>query len=94
MPVTIRIPTVLRGAAGGSRTVAVEGATVGEALVELAREHPAVREQLFAGDGELHRFLNVYVNDDDVRYTGGLETTVKSGDEVTLLPAVAGGASR
>lgn len=94
MPVTIRIPTVLRPAADGQRTVAVEGATVGDVLGELAEAHPSVRTQLFSTDGQLHRFLNVYVNDDDVRYTGGLTTEVKSGDEVTLLPAVAGGAGR
>ena len=59
----------------------------------LADDHPGVREQVFTDDGTLHRFLNVYVNDDDVRYTGGLATAVRAGDEVTLLPAVAGGAA-
>jgi sulfur-carrier protein len=93
MSVTVRIPTVLRPAVGGERSLAVEGATVGDVLGELVTEHPAVKTQVFADDGTLHRFLNVYVNDDDVRYTGGLETSVGSGDEVTLLPAVAGGAS-
>ncbi len=93
MSVTIRIPTVLRPAAGGQRTVAVDGGeTVREALDKLVEVHPGVREQLFSTDGQLHRFLNVYVNDDDVRYTGGLATSLSSGDEVTLLPAVAGGA--
>lgn len=93
MPVTVRIPTVLRAATDGRRTVAVEGATVGDVLGRLATDHPGVRSQVFGDDGELHRFLNVYVNDDDVRYTGGLGTHVGPGDEVTLLPAVAGGAA-
>jgi MoaD family protein len=92
MPVTVRIPTVLRAATGGQRTVTTDGATVGDVLGRLAEDHPGVREQVFTSDGALHRFLNVYVNDDDVRYTGGLATEVAAGDEVTLLPAVAGGA--
>jgi molybdopterin converting factor small subunit len=90
--VTVRIPTVLRPATDGQRAVAVDGETVGDVLVRLAADHPGVREQVFTSEGTLHRFLNVYVNDDDVRYTGGLSTAVASGDEVTLLPAVAGGA--
>ena len=92
MPVTVRIPTVLRPATEGKRTVSVDGSTVGDVLGRLAEDHPGVREQVFTKDGDLHRFLNVYVNDDDVRYTGGLSTEVAAGDEVTLLPAVAGGA--
>jgi molybdopterin converting factor small subunit len=93
MPVTVRIPTVLRTATNGEKAVTVEGATVGDVLGALATDHPGVREQVFTADGTLHRFLNVYVNDDDVRYTGGLATAVAPGDEVTLLPAVAGGMS-
>jgi sulfur-carrier protein len=93
VPVTVRIPTVLRTATDGHKTLAVEGATVGDVLGRLAADHPGVREQVFTADGTLHRFLNVYVNDDDVRYTGGLATAVRAGDEVTLLPAVAGGAA-
>lgn len=93
MPVVVRIPTVLRPAADGQRAVEVDGHTVGDVLGRLAEAHPGVREQVFTGDGALHRFLNVYVNDDDVRYTGGLATVVRPGDEVTLLPAVAGGAA-
>jgi sulfur-carrier protein len=93
VPVTVRIPTVLRTATDGAKSVAVEGSTVADVLGKLVADHPGVREQVFTEDGSLHRFLNVYVNDDDVRYTGGLETTVAAGDEVTLLPAVAGGTS-
>lgn len=92
MSVTVRIPTVLRASTDGARTVEVEGQTVGDVLGRLVDDHPAVKSQLFGDDGTLHRFLNVYVNDDDVRYTGGLATAVAAGDEVTLLPAVAGGA--
>ena len=91
MPATIRIPAVLRPAVGGRTQVPASGTTVGEALQALVNENPAVREQVFNADGSLHRFLNVYVNDDDVRYTGGLDTPVAETDEITLLPAVAGG---
>jgi sulfur-carrier protein len=92
MAVTVRIPTVLRAATDGRRTVDIEGSTVGDVLGQLVEDHPGVRAQVFGDDGALHRFLNIYVNDDDVRYTGGLGTSVAPGDEVTLLPAVAGGA--
>jgi MoaD family protein len=92
MPVTVRIPTVLRTATDGAKTVALDGDTVGDVLDRLVAHHPGVREQVFTPDGALHRFLNIYVNDDDVRYTGGLKTSVAAGDEITLLPAVAGGA--
>jgi sulfur-carrier protein len=92
VPVTVRIPSVLRGATEGAKTVALDGATVGDVLGRLAQDHPGVKDQVFTADGSLHRFLNVYVNDDDVRYTGGLTTAVSPGDEITLLPAVAGGA--
>jgi molybdopterin converting factor small subunit len=88
---TVRIPTVLRAAAGGQATMQVDGQTVGEVLEKVGAEFPGVREQLFNDDGSLHRFLNVYVNDDDVRYIGGLEAAVPAGAEITLLPAVAGG---
>jgi len=90
--ITVRIPTVLRAATGGAATLEGQGATIGAILTVIATEHPAVRPQLFNEDGSLHKFLNVYVNDDDVRYLGGLDAPVADGDEVTLLPAVAGGA--
>jgi len=76
---------------GGDTSVTVEGSTVGEVLDHLTSNHPAVKSQLLNSDGSLHRFLNVYVNDDDVRYIGGVDAPVTNGDEITLLPAVAGG---
>ena len=92
MTAQVRIPTVLRPAMGGDSTISVEGATIGEVLGQLTSTHPGVKAQLLNDDGTLHRFLNVYVNDDDVRYLGGVDAPVANGDEITLLPAVAGGA--
>ena len=91
MTASVRIPTVLRAALGGDASIAVEGATIGEVLEKLTAEYPSVKGQLLNDDGTLHRFLNVYVNDDDVRYLGGVDAPVANGDEITLLPAVAGG---
>jgi molybdopterin converting factor small subunit len=91
MSATLRVPTVLRPAVGGAATLEVTGATIGAVLHEVTTQFPAVTGQLLNEDGSLHRFLNVYVNDDDVRYLGGLETPVADGDDITLLPAVAGG---
>jgi molybdopterin synthase sulfur carrier subunit len=91
VPVDVRLPTVLRAQAGGRSTVAVEGSTIGEVLHALVAEHPGMAGQVLNEDGTLHRFVNVYVNDDDVRYLSALDTPVKDGDEVSILPAVAGG---
>jgi molybdopterin synthase sulfur carrier subunit len=91
VPVEVRLPTVLRSQAGGRATVSVEGSTVGEVLRSLISQHPGMGEQVLNPDGSLHRFVNVYVNDDDVRYLSALDTPVKEGDEVSILPAVAGG---
>ena len=91
MVVAVRLPTVLRSQAGGRATVSADGSTVGEVLQSLVSEHPAMGEQVFNADGTLRRFVNVYVNDDDVRYLSALDTPVKEGDEVSILPAVAGG---
>ena len=93
MAATVRLPTVLRPAAGGVTTLTVEGATIGEVLTSLTTTYPAMRGQLLNDDGTLHRFLNIYVNDDDVRYLGGVDAPVRDADQVTLLPAVAGGAA-
>lgn len=91
MAITVRIPTVLRPATGGQSVLTGTGVSIGEILGTIASEHPGVRPQLFNEDGSLHKFLNVYINDDDVRYLGGLDAPVADGDEITLLPAVAGG---
>jgi molybdopterin synthase sulfur carrier subunit len=87
----VRVPNILRPAAGGQSTVRAEGATVGEVLADLVRQFPDLRAQVLADDGGLHRHLNVFLNDDDIRYTGKLETKVGGDDTLTLMPAVAGG---
>ncbi len=90
---TVKFPAVLRANVGGAREVEVGGATIGEVLDGLVGTYPALREQLFTDDGELNRFINVYVNGQDVRYLDGRATAVTDGDEVRLLPAMAGGSS-
>jgi sulfur-carrier protein len=91
VPVEIRLPTVLRPHAGGRSTVEVEGATIGEVLTKLVDENPGMKGQVLTDDGTLHRFVNVYLNDDDVRYLEQLDTKVSPGDRISILPAVAGG---
>ena len=88
---TVKIPPVLRPAVSGLSEVDVEGTTVGEVLDGLAGRHPETRGQLFSEEGQLNRFVNVYVNDEDVRVQHGLETGVGPGDTVVILPAMAGG---
>jgi molybdopterin converting factor small subunit len=87
---TVRIPPVLRENTDGSRSVDVTGATVREALADLFAKHPSLRDRVTT-DGELSEFINVYVNDRDVRYREGLETSIGEGDTIILLPAMAGG---
>jgi molybdopterin converting factor small subunit len=87
----VRLPTVLRSHAGGQPVLSVEGRTIGDVLRTLAEDHPGLSGQVLNDDGTLHRFVNVYVNDDDVRYLSQLDTPVADGDEVSILPAVAGG---
>jgi molybdopterin converting factor small subunit len=88
---TVRIPPVLRENTGGTRSVDVVGRTVAEALDDLFGKHPALRARV-TQEGELSPFINVYVNDRDVRYRDGLETSLEAGDTIILLPAMAGGA--
>jgi molybdopterin synthase sulfur carrier subunit len=88
---TVKIPPVLRASADGERTVAVTGATVAEVLQALYERHPGIRGQLESADGTLHRFVNLYLNDEDLRMLGWLDTPVSDGDTVTILPAMAGG---
>jgi len=90
MAVHVKIPTQLRAATGGESTAEVEGSTVGEVLEALYRRYGELRSRI-AEDGGLRRFVNVYVRGEDIRFLDGLDTTVKDGDEVTILPAVAGG---
>jgi molybdopterin synthase sulfur carrier subunit len=89
--VDVRLPTVLRGHAGGASVVQVDGATIGEVLSKMLAEYPGMSGQVLTEDGSLHKFVNVYVDDDDVRYLQGLDTPVHDGAEVSILPAVAGG---
>ncbi len=89
---TVRIPPVLRAQAGGARILSLGGATVGDVLDALVAAHPGLGAQLFTDDGTLNRFVNVYVDGQDVRYTGELATAVGEHDEVVILPAMAGGA--
>jgi sulfur-carrier protein len=85
------IPTVLRPNVGGAKSVEVDGTTIRAVVEGLVERHPALKPQLLTDDGELNRFVNVYVNGQDVRYLAGLDTPVASADEVRLLPAMAGG---
>jgi len=88
---TIKIPPVLRASVGGEKEVEASGGNVGEVLRELASQHPATESQLFSEDGALNRYVNVYLNDEDVRVLEGLDTSVSDGDTVVILPAMAGG---
>jgi MoaD family protein len=88
---TIKLPSVLRAHANGEREIDVQGGTVGDAVQALVGRHPGLAEQLLTADGELHRFVNVYVNGRDVRYLEGLSTPIEARDEIRLLPAIAGG---
>ena len=90
MPVTVKIPTQLRAATGGQAEVEVSGGTVGEALDAVFDAHSELRGRI-TEDGTLRRFVNVYVSGEDIRFQQGLETAINEGDEVTILPAVAGG---
>jgi sulfur-carrier protein len=87
----VKVPAVLRANVGGAREVQAAGSTIGEVLDTLSGAYPALRDQLFTQDGELNRFVNVYVNGQDVRYLDGRATAVADTDEVRLLPAMAGG---
>ena len=88
---TIKIPPVLRPSVGGEKEVTASGSSVGEVLRGLADQHPATQGQLFGDDGQLNRYVNVYLNDEDVRVLDGLDTTVGEADTLVILPAMAGG---
>jgi MoaD family protein len=89
----VRIPPVLRPSVGGEKELEADGGNVGEILRSIADEHPDTRSQLFAADGQLNRYVNVYLNDEDVRVLDGLDTEVGDTDTIVILPAMAGGAS-
>lgn len=92
MSVTVNIPAVLRSAVGGSKSLEADPGVLREVVGGLGEQYPALKEQVFGEDGNLHKFVNLYVNDEDVRYLDGLDTKVGDGDTVAILPAVAGGA--
>lgn len=89
--ISVRLPTVLRPAANGQAEVSVPGQTVGDVVNSLVTEYPGLKSNLLDDEGKLRRFVNVYVNDEDIRFLDKLETAVNEGDEVAILPAVAGG---
>jgi molybdopterin synthase sulfur carrier subunit len=89
--IEVKIPTILRTYTGGEKIVEAKGDSLAALLDDLDANHPGIRGRLITDDGSLHRFVNVYVNDEDVRFTGSLQTPVNDGDTVTILPAVAGG---
>jgi molybdopterin converting factor small subunit len=88
---TVRIPPVLRAAVGGEKELSADGVSVGEILRSLAESHPETQAQLFGPDGGLNRYVNVYLNDEDVRVLEGLDTAVSPHDTLVILPAMAGG---
>jgi MoaD family protein len=92
MAIDVRIPTILRTHTGGAKAVQGSGDTLAELLSDLDARHPGLRGRLVTEQGALHRFVNVYVNDEDVRFLGALDAKLSDGDTVTILPAVAGGA--
>ncbi len=91
MSVTVRLPTIMRSNAGGQSEISAEGATIGEVIEDVVRQFPGTATHLKAPDGGVHRFVNVYLNDEDVRYLGNLDTKVGEGDTISIVPAVAGG---
>ena len=91
MPVLVRIPTPLRSITKGSAEVHAKGDTVDAVVEDLERQFPGLRERLVDGAGELRRFINIYVNEEDIRFLQGKTTTLKDGDQVSIVPAIAGG---
>jgi MoaD family protein len=93
MSVEVRVPTILRSYTGGLKVVTGSGDTIADLLTDLDGQFPGLRARLVTEDGALHKFVNVYVNDEDVRFLGALDAKINDGDTVTVLPAVAGGAA-
>src|SRR5262247_937307 len=92
MSIEVRVPTILRTYTGGEKAVAAAGDTISDLLTDLDSRFPGFRGRLVTPEGGLHRFVNVYINDEDVRFLGALDAKLNDGDTVTILPAVAGGA--
>jgi molybdopterin synthase sulfur carrier subunit len=88
---TVKIPPVLRASVGGAKEVEAAGANVGDVLRSVAEQHPATESQLFSEEGDLNRYVNIYLNDEDVRVLDGLDTSVSESDTIVILPAMAGG---
>jgi molybdopterin converting factor small subunit len=95
MPVTVSIPTILRSHTGGEKRVSASGETLGAVITDLESNYSGISDRLMDSNnpGKLNRFVNIYVNDEDVRFSGGLDTAISDGDSVTILPAVAGGSA-
>ena len=91
MAIEVRIPTILRKHTGGAKAVEAKGSTVREVLDHLDEQYPGLRASVLTESGEIHRFINMYLNDEDIRFLGSLETPVRDGDILSILPAVAGG---
>ncbi|HEV2126491.1 MAG TPA: ubiquitin-like small modifier protein 1 [Chloroflexota bacterium] len=91
MAIKVRIPTPLRRLTGGASELSVDGTTVQDALSNLESKHPGFRERLYDENGEIRRFVNIYVAGEDIRFLKGVETPVKEGEEISIVPAVAGG---
>ena len=92
MSVEVRVPTILRSYTGGGKVVTGSGDTIADLLADLDSRHAGLRARLVTAEGALHKFVNVYINDEDVRFLGALDAKLNDGDSVTVLPAVAGGA--
>ncbi len=91
MEVRVNVTSVIQKTVGGQRALTAEGGTIAELIDDIERRYPGFREQLVDDGGELHRFVNVYLNDEDVRFMDGAQTALSEGDEVSILPALAGG---
>ncbi len=91
MPTKVRIPTPLRKLTNNEEVVEVKAGTVGEAIAELQSRYPGIRERLVDDNGDVRRFVNVYVNEEDIRFLNNQQTLIKDGDEVSIIPAIAGG---
>jgi molybdopterin synthase sulfur carrier subunit len=89
--IQVRVTAVLQKLTGGQKAIVASGTTVADLLDDIDRHHPGFKAQMYGPDGKLHRFVNVYLNDEDIRYTGGVDTAIKPGDVLDILPALAGG---